>query len=156
MNCITGRVCPGTVVKKLPWQRDKQSQYIVSLVEEVLASRLDANVIVLGDLNDYLDSDPVINLSANNLSNLLERVEKPSRYTYIYQGVSQVLDHILVRLEPGLLAIEIIPTHINSDFPIAYKSMNDTAHRSSDHDPVFVQFVFNGHLTFMSLIYNYR
>jgi len=125
-------------------------------VEEILASRPNANVIVLGDLNDYLDSDPVLNLAAHNLSNLLERVEKPSRYTYIYQGVSQVLDHVLVRLEPGLAPIEVIPTHINSDFPIVYKGRNDTAHRSSDHDPVLVQFVFNGHLTFMPLIYNYR
>ena len=121
-----------------------------------MASRPNANIIVLGDLNDYLDSDPVLNLAAHNLSNLLERVEKPSRYTYIYQGVSQVLDHVLVRLEPGLVPIEIIPIHINSDFPIAYKSMDDTAYRSSDHDPVFVQFVFNGHLTFMPLIFNSR
>jgi predicted extracellular nuclease len=137
-------------------RRNQQSQYIVSLVEEVLASRPNANVIVLGDLNDYLDSDPVLNLAAHNLSNLLEQVVKPSRYTYIYQGVSQVLDHVLVRLEPGLVPVEIIPTHINSDFPIVYKSMNDTVHRSSDHDPVLVQFVFNGNLTFMPLIYNYR
>jgi len=143
-------------IKYTSARRDIQSQYIVSLVEEILASRPNANVIVLGDLNDYLDSDPVLNLAAHNLSNLLERVEKPSRYTYIYQGVSQVLDHVLVRLEPGLVPIEIIPSHINSDFSIAYKSMNDTAHRSSDHDPVLVQFVFNGHLTFMPLIYNYR
>jgi predicted extracellular nuclease len=143
-------------IKYTSARRDKQSQYIVSLVEEILTSRPNANVIVLGDLNDYLDSDPVLNLAAHNLSNLLERVEKPSRYTYIYQGVSQVLDHVLVRLEPGVVPIEIIPSHINSDFSIAYKSMNDTAHRSSDHDPVLVQFVFNGHLTFMPLIYNYR
>ena len=137
-------------------RRDQQSHYIVLLVEEILASRSNANVIVLGDLNDYLDSDPVLNMTAHNLSNLLERVEKPSRYTYIYQGVSQVLDHVLVRLEPGLVPIEIKSTHINSDFPISYKSMNGTAHRSSDHDPVLVKFVFNGNLTFMPLIYNYR
>jgi predicted extracellular nuclease len=104
-------------IKYTSARRDKQSQYIVSLVEEVLTSRPYANVIVLGDLNDYLDSDPVLNLTAHNLSNLLERVEKPSRYTYIYQGVSQVLDHVLVRLEPGLVPKEIVPTHINSDFP---------------------------------------
>ena len=141
-------------IKYTSARRDKQSQYIVSLVEEILASRPNANVIVLGDLNDYLDSIPVLTLAAHNLSNLLERVEKPSRYTYIYQGVSQVLDHVLVRLGPGLIPIEIIPTHINSDFPIAYKSMNETAHRSSDHDPVLVQFVFNDRLTFMPLIFN--
>ena len=111
---------------------------------------------MLGDLNDYLDSDSVLNLAAHNLSNLFERVEKPSRYTYIFQGVSQVLDHVLVRLEPGLVPIEIIPTHINSDFPIAYQSMDDTAYRSSDHDQVLVQFVIYDHLTFMPLIYNYR
>ncbi|MFC2052823.1 endonuclease/exonuclease/phosphatase family protein [Chloroflexota bacterium] len=137
-------------------RRDQQSQYITSLVEEVLVSKSNANIIVLGDLNDYLDSDPVINMTAHSLSNLLERVEKPSRYTYIYQGVSQVLDHVLVRLEPGLVPIEIKPTHINSDFPISYKSMNDTAHRSSDHDPVLVQFVFNDHLIYMPLINKYR
>jgi predicted extracellular nuclease len=75
MNLWESRSEDTNDIKYTSARRDKQSQYIVSLVEEVLASSPNTNVIVLGDLNDYLDSDPVLDMAANNLSNLLERVE---------------------------------------------------------------------------------
>ena len=53
------------------------------------------------------------------------------RYTYIFQGNSQVLDHILVS-NNLVRQTKIDILHINADF-------TDMAGRASDHDPVMVQ-----------------
>ena len=65
------------------------------------------------------------------MTNMINKVETSDRYTYLYQGNSQVLDHILVskNLE-NKTEIDIL--HINADF-------TDMAGRASDHDPVMVQ-----------------
>ncbi|GAF80206.1 unnamed protein product, partial [marine sediment metagenome] len=67
---------------------------VVSLVQEILSSRPGASIIVPGDLNDYLDSLTISIFSNSGLSNLVERVKPDERYTYIYQGVSQVFDYV--------------------------------------------------------------
>ena len=53
-----------------------------------------------------------------------------SRYSYVYLGNSQVLDHVLVSgsLRNG---VEIDMVHVNAEFP--------AADRASDHDPVIVR-----------------
>ena len=62
---------------------------------------------------------------------MINKVETSDRYTYLYQGNSQVLDHILV--SNNLVdKTEIDILHINADF-------TDMAGRASDHDPVLVQ-----------------
>ena len=59
---------------------------------------------------------------------MIDKVPATDRFTYMYQGNSQVLDHILVsnRL---VESAEVDIVHINSPF----------ADQISDHDPVLVQ-----------------
>ncbi len=65
------------------------------------------------------------------MTNMINKVETSDRYTYLYQGNSQVLDHILVSNNlVNRTVIDIL--HINADF-------TDMAGRASDHDPVMVQ-----------------
>jgi hypothetical protein len=121
-------------------RRLEQSQFVADLFNEIIAADPKANVIVLGDFNDYIDSFPIKLLEANGLINLLKNVERNNRYTYVYQGISQVLDHILVRLDTTLKPTLVSPVHINADYPYAYKSITESVHRSSDHDPVLAAF----------------
>jgi len=74
-------------------------------------------------------------LAGFGLVNLVPGVRAAERYSYNYEGNSQMLDHILVspalaRLEP---TIEI--PHLNADFPASA--------RASDHDPVVVELDFS-------------
>jgi predicted extracellular nuclease len=62
---------------------------------------------------------------------MINTVDKADRYTYLFQGNSQVLDPILVANDLAKYT-ETDILHINADF-------TDMAGRASDHDPVMVQ-----------------
>ena len=65
------------------------------------------------------------------MTNMINQSGESDRYTYLYQGNSQVLDHILVT-NNLVEQTDIDVLHINADF-------TDMAGRASDHDPVMVQ-----------------
>lgn len=115
-------------------QRLKQATVINDFVNSAVSTMQDANVIVLGDLNDFEFSDPINTLEGDVLTNMMEKLSSEERYTYIYQGNSQVLDHILVTNNLAKhTAIDSI--NINSDF-------SEADGRASDHDPVLAQIQF--------------
>lgn len=113
-------------------KRKEQALILQGFVHELVARDPLANVMVLGDMNEQEFRAPLHLLAGAHLTNLIERVPLQHRYTYIYQGNSQVLDHVLVsenlrrHHQP-----EIDIVHLNADF----------AHdrRASDHDPVVVR-----------------
>ncbi|MBH0230866.1 chitobiase/beta-hexosaminidase C-terminal domain-containing protein [Halobacillus yeomjeoni] len=112
-------------------QRLQQAIVVNKFVNKVDEKMKDAKVVVLGDLNDFEFSSPIDTLEGNVLKNMMEEVPHEERYTYIYQGNSQVLDHILVshNLKKDT---KIETVNINSDF-------SKEAGRASDHDPVLAQ-----------------
>ncbi|MDY7041672.1 MAG: PKD domain-containing protein, partial [Chloroflexota bacterium] len=121
-------------------RRIEQAQWVAGLVDEVLAADPQADVIVLGDLNDFLDSEPLAALtSGDRLRDVLFDVEKPYRYTYIYTGESEVLDHVLVSADLEGEFQGVMPFHINADFPVP-EFEDETLRKSSDHDPVLTWF----------------
>jgi len=115
-------------------ERLVQAAAINDFVDQVLAIQPDANVIVAGDLNDFQFSVPLSTLKGGVLSNLTEELLSPAeQYSYIYNGNSQQLDHILVSpaLFNGMAQVDIV--HINSEF--------SSQTRHSDHDPVLAYLV---------------
>jgi hypothetical protein len=108
-------------------ERLAQAEVVARWVEARLAADPDARVVVLGDLNDYELSAPVARLVAAGLRDLVLTIPASQRYTFNYQGFSQVLDHVLVSpaLAGGASARVV---HVNADLP--------SAERASDHDPV--------------------
>lgn len=112
-------------------QRKKIAKIVSDFVIDIKTNNPAANVVSLGDFNDYQFADALLIHEGEHMTNMINKVETPDRYTYLYQGNSQVLDHILVtkNLE-NKTKIDIL--HINADF-------TDMAGRASDHDPVMVQ-----------------
>ncbi len=97
-------------------------------IDDVLAIDPAANLIVLGDLNEFhfrpaldaLKGDPPV------LTNLVDLVPENQRYSFIFNGNSQVLDHILVS-DSLLGRVDSVDyVHAIVDFPNV----------DSDHDPV--------------------
>ena len=118
-------------------QRSQQALVVGRFVDQLLSVDPDAQVIVLGDLNDFEYRPPLRVVTGNRLVNLTERIPRDDRYTFIYNGNSQLLDHILVSrgvLEAATARIDIV--HGNADSAIG--------NRSSDHDPVVVELDFGG------------
>ncbi len=108
-------------------ERQAQAQAVKGYVDGILAEDVKANVVVLGDLNEFEFVSPVETL-AESLTNLTETVPANERYSFNFQGNSQSLDHILVsdNLEDNA---EFDIVHVNSEFA-------DTSAKASDHDPL--------------------
>lgn len=112
-------------------QRMEIAKIVNGFVKEVKAEDPDANIILLGDFNDFEFSNPLQTLKGNELVNMVEKVPADERYSYSYQGNAQVLDHILVT--KNLAASTVVDmVHINSAF------MEEHG-RASDHDPLLIQ-----------------
>jgi LPXTG-motif cell wall-anchored protein len=78
-------------------RRANEGRELAKLVDSLVAGGK-ANVIVMGDLNDYESSPALQELTSGKsaLRNLTLEVPEQGRYSYIYNFVAQVLDHILV------------------------------------------------------------
>lgn len=110
-------------------QRVKQAAVEQAFVAKLLAADPKANVVSLGDLNDYQFSAAVGALTKDDvLRPLMNELPEGERYSYVFQGNSQVLDQILV--SPGIKHAKYDVVHINAEF----------ADQVSDHDPQVVRF----------------
>jgi len=122
-------------------RRVEQAQFVAGLVVEIENANPGASIVVLGDLNDYPDSETLVAFQQTGLRDVLLDVDRASRYTYIYQGVSQVLDYVLVNQVLGLYWVQAQSIHLNADFPYVLRGQDDIVYRASDHDPVLVKLV---------------
>lgn len=112
-------------------QRHKIANIVYDFIEDIKTKNPDANVVSLGDFNDYQFSQSLKIHEGSLMTNMINKVETQDRYTYVFQGNSQVLDHILVSNNlADQTNVDIL--HINADF-------TEMAGRASDHDPVLVQ-----------------
>ncbi len=111
-------------------QRIQQAQVVGNFVSGLLGADPKANVVVLGDLNDFEFSAPVNTLKSSGLFSLTSQLPQDDRFSFNYQGNGQVLDHILVskNLFDRLAGYDIV--HINSEFTDGV----------SDHDPSLASF----------------
>jgi predicted extracellular nuclease len=117
-------------------QRSGQAQVEHDFVQNILNIKKNADVVVVGDLNDYQFSPALASLRTGTadgtgpsiLTDLITTLPVNQQYTYDYEGVSEVLDHILV--SPGITDPVYQVVHVNSEY----------ANQTSDHDPQVVQF----------------
>ena len=115
-------------------QRAGQALVVHNFVQQLRAADAHARVIVVGDLNDYQFSPALHVLTTGTadatgpaiLTDLITTLPVDQQYTYVFNGVSQVLDHILVT--PGLGGVRYQVVHVNSEY-------HDQV---SDHDPQVV------------------
>ncbi|HJP70200.1 MAG TPA: lamin tail domain-containing protein [Candidatus Limnocylindria bacterium] len=138
--------------------RHAQAQTINDFVDEILAVDPDANVIVLGDINDFDFSETVEVLTGERtaldpgpfmpdpdgsgqtaasgeepvMHTLFETLPANERYSYVFDGNSQVLDQILVSnaLFDSSPTYDVV--HVNAEF----------FDQASDHDPSVMRVAF--------------
>jgi len=116
-------------------ERLAQAEAVRGFVEATLAADPDTNLVVLGDFNEFEFEEPMQLLAGNGapLVNLMETLPPLERYSFIFDGNSQALDHILVNI--GLAGDSFFDAvHINVEF----------ADKSSDHDPLLALIALGG------------
>jgi uncharacterized protein len=116
-------------------QRHEQAAAVRAFADAVLARDHSASIVVLGDLNDFEFSRTAgILVDDGSLVDLPRTLPAPERYTYVFEGNSQVLDHILISRAlagppSGRRGYEYDIVHTNSEF----------ADQASDHEPQVVR-----------------
>jgi hypothetical protein len=132
--------------------REKRRMGAERLADEIQA-RADENLVVIGDMNAFevndgygdiigtlegtpADPDSVVEPSVDRWSYTMKAVARlvpgEERYSYVFQGNAQVLDHILVNPAMEARMTDVGFARINADFP--------ENERQSDHDAAFTRF----------------
>ncbi|MEM0939129.1 MAG: choice-of-anchor I family protein [Bacteroidota bacterium] len=110
-------------------ERRLQSGAVQEYVRGYLSDTEGAPIVVLGDFNEFNFVSPVKDLEERaGLNNLTLKIPEDERYTFIFQGNSQSLDHILVS-DNLLINSDVQIVHLNSEF-------GDSDELGSDHDPI--------------------
>jgi predicted extracellular nuclease len=121
-------------------QRHQQATLVHDFVAQIEGIDPGAAVVVLGDLNDFDFSQTADILTAGDvLLDLPRTLPDEERYTYDFEGNSEVLDHIL--LSPGLSAVgKTSPSNAAKPFYYDVVHVNsEFADQASDHDPQVVK-----------------
>lgn len=87
--------------------------------------------MIIGDFNTLPDEQPlqVLTQGVPAFENLTLRDDPVERFSYVFEGNGQALDHILVdKAHAGTARFEVL--HLNSPYP--------EAQQASDHDPKVV------------------
>ena len=149
-------------------KRAAQAEFLAGLIQEHQAAG--EHVISVGDYNatqyndGYVDvigtilgtpapsAEVVLATTAGlvdpTLTDLLAFAPADQRYSYVYDGNAQELDHVLVTADLVPRVNGLYYARDNADFPESYRSDASRPERYSDHDPVvaYVQLpTFIGH-----------
>jgi predicted extracellular nuclease len=139
-------------------KRRAQAEYLAQLAQQRQA--MGEHVIVMGDFNafefndGYVDvmgtitgsptpSNNVVLASADfvepNLINLIETLHPSARYSYVFAGSAQALDHMLISQSLRLRVRRFLYVRNNADFPESLRSDPNNSRRISDHDAAMVE-----------------
>lgn len=113
-------------------QRIAQAKSIAAFVAALLAADPDAPIVLLGDYNDFQFSAAMAEIIAAGVKNLYDLLPESERYSYVFDGNSQALDHILASawMTSRLASFDVV--HMNSEFLAST--------RFSDHDALLAVF----------------
>lgn len=111
--------------------RVEQARIVRDFVQALQTDDADARVVVLGDFNEFQFFPPLKTLKGDVdpvLVNMTESLPLAERYSYLFEGNAQALDHLLVTHNlAGHANYQVV--HINAEF----------ADQTSDHDPVLLR-----------------
>ena len=128
---LSGRFQPP--VQSSATQRHRQATIVADFVSQLTTADPNANVIVLGDLNDFEFSETVTILKNAGLHDFIETLPLNQRYSYEFEGNAQVLDHIMGSDAVLAKLVEFDAVHVNAEF----------FDQASDHDPSVIRVLFN-------------
>ncbi len=137
-------------------KRAGQAESLAALINRRLTGDPSEHVLVIGDLNAFYFNDGYVDVVGTirgapaprdqtiletrdlldpDLINLIELLPVEERYSYVFDGTAQALDHMLV--SPGLLRHVTMFAYVrgNADAPEVWRSDGGRPERVSDHDP---------------------
>ena len=138
-----------------------QSEFLARWVDERQKANPDERIMLLGDFNAFQFNDGVMDmigtikgkpaakdsvlissddLVTRDLIDLVDAIAVGQRYSYVYDGNAQVLDHVLIDepLRKHIAGFGYV--RVNADFPESMRNDDTRPERYSDHDPAVAYF----------------
>ncbi|MET3928920.1 putative extracellular nuclease [Lysobacter sp. OAE881] len=143
-------------------KRGAQAAYLAGLVQQMQTANPDEKIVLVGDFNafefndGYVDVLGVIKGAEAAEDQVLTYVDSPvttplidgseliadpaERYSYVFAGNAQTLDHVLVNeaVVMGASTVTVEHARINAGFAVDHFGDTSVPLRVSDHDPVRV------------------
>ncbi len=126
-------------------KRTKQAAQLLKFVRTLQKSTGDPDILVIGDLNAYVEESPLRLLRDGGLKHLNLRLPPEERYSFSFDARFGSLDHALATPELDKQVTGLGEWHINSDEPyfLSYDKLRvadfvANPFRASDHDPLLV------------------
>ncbi len=156
--------CTETVGSRVREKRRLGAEALADLIE----SRQHENLVVLGDMNAFEFSDgyvdvigtlegspaaaeqvvePSVDRWDHAMFNLAMQVPPMERYSFVFEGSAQVLDHVLVNQAMLYRLTRFTYARTNADFPAPFSTDPGTTQRLSDHDAPVAYFARQADLT---------
>lgn len=138
-------------------KRRLEAEWLAKFIADRAVANPTERLIVCGDFNSFQFNDgyndligilkgksdpnvvvPSTTAYQTGLINLGERIDAKNRYSYVYGGSAQILDHILVNKNAGQRGLKFGYARLDADFPVIYSNDPNRPERLSDHDaPIF-------------------
>ncbi|HEX6159899.1 MAG TPA: hypothetical protein VF111_07020, partial [Thermoanaerobaculia bacterium] len=123
-------------------KRETQAENLAGYIVALQNAEPNVRLVVTGDFNAFEFNDGYVDVmgiltSTANLTNQVLTVAANDRYSYVHEGVAQVLDHSLTSAGMNPWVRDFDFAHANADAPVAFNP-------ASDHDGV-VLFVMTDH-----------
>jgi predicted extracellular nuclease len=147
----------GTDGQRVRAKRAAQAEFLANLIQSEITSNPNVKLISVGDMNafdvndGYVDiigtvtgnptaatqvADASADLVNPNLLNLLNVIPDPAqRFSYVFDGSHQTLDHLLYTQSLRDQVTHGGYVRINSEFPETDRNDSNSSRRLSDHDP---------------------
>ncbi|QWP78487.1 lamin tail domain-containing protein [Lysobacter sp. K5869] len=147
-------------------KRQRQAEFLATYLNQRQTSNPATRLITLGDFNAFEFNDGLVDvmntvagtpspddttavtgdgadLVEPNLINLASIADPSDRYSFVFDGQAQSLDHVLVNEElvVNTASIHLAHARINADYPETNRNLDDSPSRLSDHDPVVTYLV---------------
>jgi hypothetical protein len=142
-------------------KRRAQAEYLASYVQSRQGAAPAERIVMVGDFNAFAFSDGYVDVIGTikgtpapsdevvlasfdlvnpDLVNLVETVPADQRYSFVFDGIAQELDHVLVtsNILPYLSRFEYARN--DADFPEVFRGDPTRPERISDHDMVVAYF----------------
>ena len=138
-----------------------QSEFLANWVNARQKADPGERIVLMGDFNSYQFSDGVLDmigtitgkpaakdavmmsspdLVQKDLIDLVDVIANGQRYSFVFDGSAQALDHMLVTENMRGLVKAFGFARVNADFPDAYRNDAARPERFSDHDPAVAYF----------------
>lgn len=134
-------------------KRRLEAEWLANFVVERQKTNATERIILVGDFNAFQFNDgyndligilkgkpdpnvvsPSKNVYQTGLVDLIDYIEPAKRYSYVFGGSAQALDHILVNKAAQERALKFGYARLDADFPEVYRNDATRPERLSDHD----------------------